>query len=298
MVVYDYIIPTMARRAEREDIEVVNAERQWWHDLYHSLISASWLTTLLFISAVFLLINLLFALGYLATGGIAEAHDFSHLFYFAVETSATIGYGYMHPVTQAAHLLMSVQAVVSVLIAALTTGIVFTKFSIPRALVQFAEHPVIAPYEGVPTLQFRIGNQRESRLIEAMVRAVVLRTERTREGILMYRMHDLKLMRDRSPALARSWLVLHIIDESSPLYPPSPEMLEKFEMEFILTLIGTDEVSAQAQHAQVRYKTEDVRWGVRHADMLSELPDGRVQLDMSRFNELVEVVLVEESPNA
>jgi inward rectifier potassium channel len=169
---------------------------------------------------------------------------------------------------------------------AMITGLVFARFSMPRARVRFADHPVIAPYDGVPTLMFRVGNQRDSRLIEAVLRVVEMRTERTREGVTMYRMYDLKLERDRSPALARSWTVLHHITPESPLYGSTPESLASDEAEFILTLTGLDEVSAQSLHAQTRYVHEQVRWGMRHADMLSERPDGRLRLDMAQFHVL------------
>ena len=35
------------------------------------------------------------------------------------------------------------------------------------------------------------------------------------------------------------------------------------------------------------YLLEDIRFGVRFADMLSELPDGRLRADYGKFDELV-----------
>ena len=55
--------------------------------------------------------------------------------------------------------------------------------------------------------------------------------ERTREGVVYYRMRDLRLERDRSPALARSWTVMPPIDESSPLHGATPETLARDEVE-------------------------------------------------------------------
>jgi len=179
---------------------------------------------------------------------------------------------------------------------AVTTGLVFSKFSIPRARVQFAAHPVIAPYDGVPTLQFRIGNERDSRLLEAIVRVVLIRTERTREGVTVYRMYDVRLERERSPFLSRSWTVLHHIGKTSPLWKSTPQSLERDEVEFILTLTGIDETSAQSLHAQARFLARDVRRGARHADMLSERPDGGLRLDMSRFHHLTPTKPTEEFP--
>jgi inward rectifier potassium channel len=212
------------------------------------------------------------------------------VFFFAVETSATIGYGAMHPTTTAAHTIATVEAMSSVLLVAITTGVMFAKFSIPRARVRFASHPVISDYDGVPTLMFRIGNERSSRMVEAVVRVVCIRTERTREGVTMYRMYDVKLERDRSPALARSWMVLHKLVDGSPLHGATPESLARDEVEIIMTLQGTDEVSTQGHQAQHQWVAADIKWGVRYADMLSERPDGGLRLDMARFDDVVPVM--------
>jgi inward rectifier potassium channel len=105
--------------------------------------------------------------------------------------------------------------------------------------------------------------------------------------VTYYRMRDLVLERDRSPALSRSWLVMHRIDESSPLYGATPETLARDEVELLVTVVGIDETSAQNLHARHTYDHARVRWGARHADMLSERPDGGLRLDMGEFHRVV-----------
>src|SRR5207245_9620541 len=95
------------------------------------------------------------------------------------------------------------------------------------------------------------------------------------------------LERDRSAALARSWTVMPTIDASSPLHGATPETLARDEVELMLTVVGIDETSAQNLHARHTYGHEQIRWGARHADMLSERPDGRLQLDMREFHRVV-----------
>ncbi|MCU1278690.1 MAG: Kef-type transport system, putative NAD-binding component [bacterium] len=284
------------RNPGEEEIEVVGGKRGLWRDLYHFFLRAPWWVDLLLLSTVFVLVNLLFATAYWSAGGIKDAHTFLDHFFFSVETMGTIGYGNMYPTTRATHAIMTVEALTQIFLIAVTTGLVFAKFSIPRARVRFSEHPTIGPYDGAPTLQFRIGNERDSRLLEAVVRVVVLRTEKTKEGVTVYRMHDLKLERYRSPYLSRSWTVLHKIDASSLLYQQTPELLARDEVEFILTLNGTDELSVQKLHAQMRYEAKDLRWGARHADMLSERPDGKLRLDMRNFHEVVPTARTDEFP--
>jgi inward rectifier potassium channel len=95
------------------------------------------------------------------------------------------------------------------------------------------------------------------------------------------------LERDRSPALSRSWTVMHRIDETSPLYGATPATLVRDEVEFLLTVVGIDETSAQNLHARHTYAAEEVHWGARHADMLSDRDDGGLRMDMTKFDHLV-----------
>ena len=108
-------------------------------------------------------------------------------------------------------------------------------------------------------------------------------------------MYDLKLERDRSPALSRSWTVLHKIDRTSLLWAATPDSMQK-DNRVVLTLSGTDELSVQKLHAQKRYEAKEVRWGARHADMLSERPDGKLRIDMTQFHELVDTKPTDDFP--
>jgi len=268
---------------------VVGARNTPFNDVYHHLLRAPWWLDLLAVSGLFLLLNLLFAFAYVSVGGIegAEPGSLADHFFFSVQTMGTVGYGVMHPLSAGSEALVTAEVIVGVSLVALASGILFAKFSVPRALMQFAEWATISPFDGVPTLMFRVGNERASQIIEATVRVVVVRTERTAEGVLFYRMRDLRLERERSPALARSWTVMHRLDESSPLHGDSPVTLARDDAEFILTVVGIDEASAQNVHARHTYDHERIRWGARHADMLSELPDGRLQLDVREFHRIV-----------
>jgi inward rectifier potassium channel len=278
-------------------IEIRGATRSIAGDWYHLMLRAPWWVDLLAIGSGFLFVNVLFAIAYLRTGGIVGARpdSFGDVFFFSVQTMATIGYGSMYPATTAAHLLTTAEALVGIFVIAVSTGIVFSKFSVIRARVLFASHPVIAPMDGVPTLMFRAGNERASRVIDAQMRVVLTRTERTREGIHMYRMYDLKLERDWAPALSRSWTIMHRITPDSPLYGHTPESFKTNEVELMLTLRGMDETSGQTLHAARNYDDDRVRWGARHADMLTVSPNGLV-LDVAKFDELTPTEATESFP--
>jgi inward rectifier potassium channel len=256
-------------------------------DLYHLWLRTTWPRAILLIAFWYLVVNALFALVYLKIGGIANSSgDFWDSLFFSVETMGTIGYGEMTPATRAAHAVVMLESVTSLLLTALATGLVFTKFSLPTARLAFSKKLTISPMNGVPTLALRIGNERSNAIAEARIRLGLVRTEITREGQLLYRLQDLVLVRDSSQALTRSWTVMHVIDESSPLYGLTPEAFVANEMEFLASVVGTDETSLQPVHGRHRYLDSDVVWGARHADILSERDDGLIQMDVRKFDDL------------
>jgi inward rectifier potassium channel len=115
----------------------------------------------------------------------------------------------------------------------------------------------------------------------------MIRTVTTSEGMKLYKMVDLVLARDRSPALSRSWTVMHRIDETSPLHGLTPADFTADEVEITASVVGTDDTSLQPVHARRRYESKDIVWGARPKDILSDRPDGRVQLDVAKFDEIV-----------
>jgi inward rectifier potassium channel len=278
-----------SRKRPEPGIEIRGLQWSFGGDWYHTILRTPWWFVLLVIAATFVVLNFVFAFGYLLTGGIAGARPdhFSDLFFFSVQTMGTIGFGSMYPASLGAHLLVTVQALVGILLVALSTGIVFAKFSVVRARARFAGDVVICPVNGVPTVMFRVGHERSSPIVDVTTRVILTRTEHTIEGVLMYRSYDLKLERDHAAALSRTWMIMHCITPESPLCGATPESFAKDEIELMVTLSGTDETSGQLLHARRRYLDTEVRWGARHADMVSEGPNGLFVLDMECFDHVV-----------
>ena len=279
-------------------VHVLGAPRERFRDLYHRFLRVSWPTALTSIVVFFLLLNTGFAVIYDLVGGLQNARpgSFSDAFFFSVQTMATIGYGGMHPVTRIANVVVVAEAVVGLLVTAVVTGLVFSKFSVSTARIAFAKKAVIGPMDGTPTLMVRLGNERSNQIVEAQLRVTLMRTERTQEGVTFYRMYDLRLTRERTQAFARSWTALHVIDPSSPLYGATPETLKRDEAELLCGVIGIDDTSLQPVHARHTYVDEDILFGARHADVLSENADGSITLDLRRFHDTVATVPTEAFP--
>ncbi len=268
------------------DIVIIGARRSAFRDVYHRFLRLSFVSALALIIAAIVGLNLLFAVAYMASGGIAHAApgSFIDAFSFSVQTMATIGYGAMYPDSPAAKILSDIEAISGLMITALSTGLLFTKFSQTRATLTFASRAVICMHDGVPTLVLRIGNERANLIVDAAARVVLTRTERTAEGRHFFRMYDLKLIRDRSISFTGIWQVMHPITPDSPLYGKKPEDLLAQEVEIACAVVGIDDTSLQPIHGRKVWSDGQILFGHRLADMLEPRADGKLHVHLDRFD--------------
>ena len=148
----------------------------------------------------------------------------------------------------------------------------------------FSQSAVISNLDGVPTLQFRTANARGNHVVAAEATVALIRWEETAEGRALYRMHDLPLIRAKSPAFKNTWLLMHRITPDSPLHGMTPESTVELDIEIAVTLMGIDGTTAQTIHANHSYVAEDLRYGQRFVDMLSDMPGGGFQIDYTKFD--------------
>jgi len=208
------------------------------------------------------------------------------MFFFSVQTMATIGYGKMEPVTIFSNILVSIEALTGLLALALMTGLVFSKFSRPTARVRFTRFVVIGPRDGVHSLMIRAANLRANRIVEADIHVVLARQEVTAEGESIRRLYDLPMTRGRSAMFALSWTAVHQIVEGSPLFGQTRESMANCAAEIIVSIIGLDETFSQTVHARHTYELDEIVWGARFADVLVLHPDGSRSVDYAHFDEV------------
>jgi inward rectifier potassium channel len=273
-------------RRNRTGVSLGNEiNRLHWRDLYHNALTMpGWLLFLL-LAVVYFLMNLVFALLYrFDPAGIANARPdfFGDYFFFSVQTMATIGYGLMAPQSTYANVLVTVEALIGLTGFALAAALMFARFSRPTARVLFSDVAVIAPFEGAPTLMFRVANQRRNRIQEARIRVDLVRDEMTAEGITMRRFYELPLIRARNPVFAFTWMVMHRLPDDSPLL--ALERGAQSYLELIVTLSGVDESFAQAINARHSFLGKEIRYGYRFVDIMTIAADGARSFDYSRFH--------------
>lgn len=283
-------LPAGARKVHQQGstFYVIGDERQFLRDAYHTFLHLPWSAALGLIAIAFFVFNLAFAVVYLEIGGI-EGSDgsFTDALSFSVQTMATIGYGVMHPASNPANGAMIIESMFGIIFTALATGLVFSKFSRPTTRISYSKAIVITQHEGKRTLMFRIGNRRSNVIVEAQLHVVAMLTTITAEGEMFYKAHDLQLVRDRQVGMTRGWTVMHVIDETSPLFGLDAAALAKAEVEFYIALTGIDSITMQSVHSMHQYADNQIHMGFRFEDTLVPLPDGTFLVDLRNFDAIV-----------
>lgn len=257
-----------------------------WRDLYHHALEVNWPTFFALLATMFLALNAVFAGLYsLGDGAIANQSPpgFVGAFFFSVETLATVGYGDMHPQTLYAHVIATLEIFIGMSGIAMATGLVFARFSRPRAKIMFARNVVVRPLNGRSTLMLRAANARQNVIAEATARLRLMQDEVSPEGYSIYKIHDLKLERSEHPIFLLGWVMMHVIDETSPLHGATAESLAAGDALLLLTIEGADETAAQNVQARYSWRHDEIRWNYRYADLIRD-EGGVTSVDYDNFH--------------
>ena len=209
--------------------------------------------------------------------------------FFSVQTLASIGYGAMYPQTIYANVVVTIEALVGLLGFAIVTGLAFARFSQSTARVLFSRYAVVSRYNKLPSLMFRTANQRGNQVIEAQMRAYLLRDEVSLEGQFMRRLYPLRLLRSQTPNFALTWTAIHPIDADSPLAGQTEASLAQLRAQIVISLSGIDETVTQAVHARHLYQARDILWNHQLVDIIHETGNGESYIDFSHFHDVVPI---------
>lgn len=301
--------------------------RRYLADIFTTCVDIRWRYLLLIFTATFLLSWLLFGIIF---WGVALAHgDFElrvpakggdlrstvedgkdewrpcilHIqgfigaFLFSIETQTTIGYGFRCVTEECpvAVVTVVVQSIVGCIIDSFMIGTIMAKMVRPKKRAQtllFSHNAVIALRDGKLCLMWRLGNMRKSHIVEAHVRAQLIKPHVTAEGeYLPLEQTDIDVGYD--DGLDRLFLVsplvvVHEINKNSPLFNLSRNDLQKEDFEIVVILEGMVEATAMTTQARSSYLAKEILWGHRFEPVVFEKSD-RYHVDYSRFHETYEV---------
>ncbi|KAK3085017.1 hypothetical protein FSP39_022929 [Pinctada imbricata] len=216
---------------------------------------------------------------------------------FSIETQTTIGYGFAYPNTDCggALPLLFIQITVGIFLENMLLGFIFVKFAQPkrrRRTMMFSKVACVSQEDGEICLQVRVGDLRQSHLVDAKVHGALVKSHVTSEGVTypLY-LHDLHFQANgMGDTLMLMWpLILnHKVDKDSPLWDIKPADLSPEKYEVIVCIEGTIESTGEFCQARTSYVPSEILWGHRF-DRIEEFDagNGRWEIDFAGFNDVV-----------
>ncbi|XP_029365072.1 ATP-sensitive inward rectifier potassium channel 12 [Echeneis naucrates] len=216
---------------------------------------------------------------------------------FSMETQTTIGYGWRCVTEECpvAVITVVIQSIVGCIIDSFMIGTIMAKMARPKKRNQtlmFSKNAVIALRDGRLCLMWRVGNLRRSHIVEAHVRAQLIRSYVTAEGeFIPLEQMDLNVGYDEGTDrlfLVSPLVIVHEIDKDSPLYTLSRADLETDDFEIVVILEGMVEATAMTTQFRSSYLAREIFWGHRFEPVIYEDRD-RYKVDYARFHKTYEV---------
>jgi len=267
--------------------------------LYHVLLKMPRIKFILVLFSTYLIINIFFTITYLLVG----IHQLSgimadtwwqkaeHAFFFSCQTFTTVGYGSIYPKGTAANFIACIEAFTGWLGFALAAGLMYGRFSQPKAYLKFTDRAVIAPHKEGKALMFRVAPYKNTVLSDAQAR-ITLALSVEEDGRTVNRFFPLELEIGQVLTLTLSWTIVHPITEKSPLYNFTKEDFEKTKLEILVFISAFDEHFSNTVLARTSYMNHEIVHGARFAPMFYRSENNvHTILDFDRLNAVEEAVL-------
>ncbi len=266
-----------------------NVERDtigFWDNTYHQLIIMPWAYFFLLVFCCFIVLNSIFATLYCIIGiehlaGVqpgSHFQNFANAYFFSSQTLTTVGYGHISPQGLITSILASIESFAGLLAFALVSGLLYGRFSRPRAKIVFSEHMLVAPYNKGQGLMFRMGHASKSELIETEVQMLIAINQRDEAGNVLRNYYPLGLEINKISFFSLSWTLVHALDEKSPIYGFTEQDLLEANAEVMVLVKGTEDTNQQLVHARRSYTTNEIVWNARFGPIISRNKKGQPQV--------------------
>jgi len=274
--------------------------RPFWErfSVFHSMLNLpSWKFIVLIVS-FFLVINLLYTLIYLLIGidgltgmiAVTKWQKFKEVYFFSTETFTTVGYGRVNPIGDGINFVASIEAMSGFLSFAVATGLIYGRFSKPKAFLVFSDHALIAPYQDKTALMFRFVSYKDNHILTNVEIKVNIGMQVEENNKPTFKFFDLHLERSRVDSLPMNWTVVHPIDENSPITGFSMEDMKAADVELYVLIRGFDDVYSAIVLQRTSYTFEEIIFNRKFKPMYRESEDGKTTiLELHKLNEHIEM---------
>lgn len=243
-------------------------------NIYHSLLTMPMWKFLLVVVVYFIGTNLIFTgiyfmIGIEHLGGLLQVKGlelFGEVFFFSAQTFTTVGYGRINPMGFAASFTASMEALTGLMTFAIATGIMWGRFSRPKAYIRYSKNAIVAPFRDGIALMFRMAPFTKNYLVNVEVR-VTLAIQVVEDGQRKNRFYNMPLDIAKANTMTANWTLVHIINEDSPIFGFSKEDLSNARAEMLVFVQGFDESFANTVISRTSYTYEEFVFGAKFLPM-------------------------------
>ncbi|KAG8434452.1 hypothetical protein GDO86_012720, partial [Hymenochirus boettgeri] len=216
---------------------------------------------------------------------------------FSVETQRTIGYGtrVISADCPEGVIFIMIQSILGSVIDALMVGCMFVKISRPKKRAEtliFSKKCVVSHRDEKLCLMFRIGDLRDSHMVDAKIRAKLIKSRQTKEGeFIPLEQSEINLGYDTGEDrlfLVEPQIICHFINDRSPFWEMTAESLKREQFEIIVILEGIVEATGMTCQAKTSYTEDEIMWGHRFEPCMT-LEKGAFRVDYSHFDKTFDV---------
>lgn len=263
------------------------------YSVMHTLIRMKNRHFFLLVILFYFVVNLFFALIYYFFGihdldgvvtGKGIVHDFLQAFFFSAQTITTVGYGHIHPTSVFTNVVAAFESFMGILTFAVITGLLYARFSQPKAYLRFSENILLSPFKEGKALMFRVAAYKNNNLIMATAQ-VFMSLHIKEDDKMVTRFYNLDLQISQVNSLATSWTLVHPINEDSPMYGLSLDDLRERRAEILVQIQGMDDQLYHTVQQKTSYVAAEIIDNARFNPVLTRSTDGSVSVvDVSKLN--------------
>lgn len=261
--------------------------------MFHTMLNLPTWKFISIIVIVFIAINLFYTAIFIAIGvaeftGVITGSTwfiFREMFFFSTETFSTVGYGRVNPVGGMANFFAAADALTGSLFYALVTGLLYGRFSKPRANLEFTKHALISPYKNGTGLMFRFVSTKDDHSLTDLEVKVNLSILEEENGKNVYRFYNLPLERTRVDSLPMNFTVVHPIDEDSPLQGLNQDDMRNADFEIYVLVKAYDDGFSSNVLQRTSYTYSEIIFNAKFVQMYRESEDGNTTIvELNKLN--------------
>jgi len=262
--------------------------------IFHTMLNLPRWKFIAIVITFYLAVNLFFTVVYMWIGPeqfigmIANTwwQKFKEVYFFSTETFTTVGYGRVNPVGDGANFVASIEAISGFLSLAIVTGLLYGRFSKPKAFLVFSDLALISPYQDKKGLMFRFVSYKDRHVLTDVEVKVTTSVQVQENGKPVYKFYSLALERTRVDSLPMNFTIVHPIDDASPFWGFTEEDMKVGDVELYVLVRGFDDVYSNIVQQRTSYTYNEIKFDVKFIPMYKESGDGDTTIvELDKLND-------------